>query len=108
MHSGYSRIYIIYTYVLFIAYWPTFFGTPLQIFLQRAMKIYPDLSARIRSLPRELLFGDLFSGTGCAAVVVDTLISTLRNMFPADADSLEDSWLFKVSSFKFSSFQATL
>ena len=41
----------------------------LKIMLAKVEKMSSNFSDTLRALPREILFGDLFSGTGSCAVV---------------------------------------
>jgi len=54
----------------------------LKLMLAKVMKVCPDIVDRLRALPRELCFADMFSGTGSAYIVTQTLFDVLMSRFP--------------------------
>lgn len=59
--------------------------------MEKAKSLYPDLSDRLRGLPNELAFGDLFSGTGSCAIAINTLFRKLSSMFEDEMEHTEAS-----------------
>ena len=65
------------------------FSSFLQVLLDRALKKYPDIRSRLRALPQELRFADMFSGTGCYHKVVNVLFETICNIYPEETQELQ-------------------
>ncbi len=64
-----------------------------QVLLTRASSRCVDFTDRIRALPDELTFADLFSGTGCFHKVVSTLFETISVMYPDQSIDRTVLWL---------------
>ena len=48
-----------------------------------------DISAALRSLPRKIYMGDLFSGTGSCTLVSKTLFGQLKKLYPEECEGME-------------------
>lgn len=70
-----------------------------QILLSRASSRCTDFADRIRALPDELVFADLFSGTGCFHKVVSTLFDAISVMYPEQSSERVVLWLVGDTSF---------
>ncbi|CAL1168639.1 unnamed protein product [Cladocopium goreaui] len=47
-----------------------------------------DISAALRSLPRKIYMGDLFSGTGSCTLVSKTLFGQLKKLYPEECEGM--------------------
>ena len=52
-----------------------------------------DISAALRSLPRKIYMGDLFSGTGSCTLVSKTLFGQLKKLYPEECEGMEATWV---------------
>lgn len=50
---------------------------------------FPDMAERIRALPRDILVGDLYSGSGAFGMVASAMVDALLDLFPGETQNMK-------------------
>ena len=70
-------------------WWEEGICVTLQLMIRKAEAMEGiDISATLRSLPRKICMGDLFSGTGSCTLVSKTLFGQLKKLYPEECEGM--------------------